>query len=469
MEEIRAEELFQSVQTTITIDVEKCAQEDAYNQQPNSNATSLCSTERIITHSFTDRLNQERVHATTVLGNLETERSRLSIDGILEEAHAIPEQINTDVNTELRASHSELVRLQIAEQQAYSAKQIFMKENKLNRPAYYTESKVFSIAALASIILVESVGNAYFFATGSELGYFGGVLQAILVSVANVVVIAGIGGTMAARYCNHVSVHRRTVACIGLGLFFISTCIFNLLVAHYRTALQLTPETAITDAIQLFTTHTFALANFDAWILFVIGLGAAIFTGYKWYTMDDTYPGYGKVDRQHKQAQKDYQAAERRIQDRIAELFDQANKKIADCATKLDQTIQQYQALLHCSQSIAERYPAYHQHVQHICNQVINNYRRVNKKIRATPSPAYFNDSVTINDPGMIGKNWKTEDQRLKQLQMSREKFLTATRREIGDKLRAIRENANQQLQSYFQAIIQEAQQRDNKQTEASE
>ena len=461
MEEVRMTDLFQTIQPIHSIDLEKNAKEDAFQQKPESSAISIGTTERTIVNSFTDCLNREKANAKKLLNLLETNRNQISIDGILQATESIPQETSANVNSDLMSARNELVNLQYAEQQAYSAKQIFMRENRLNQPAYYPESKVFSIAILATLVLLESIGNAYFFATGSELGYLGGILQAILVSLANVVVIAGLGGAVVARYCNHVSSRLRLAAFIMLSIFFLFTCAFNLLVAHYRIALQSSPDTAITDATQRFVTQTFALANFDAWILFVLGLGAAIFAGYKWYAMDDRYPGYGNVDRHHKKAQQEYLVAEQRIQNQIVKRFRDANENIAEFATRIEQAVQQYQALLHQAQDVVEQYPHYCQLVQNRCNQRINDYRSINQQIRATPPPSYFNNSVSLDDQlGLINRSWETEEQRLRQLQASRELFLTRTRQEVGDKLRIIQSKAEQDVQAYYKKILDEAKHR---------
>lgn len=463
MEEVRAADLFQTVQPIQAIDVERNAKEDAFQQRPDSIAISIGigTTERSIVDFFTECLNKERAKAQNLLSFLEADRNKISVDGILQIAESIPQETQTDVKSDMMSGRNELVNLQFAEQQAYSAKKIFMRENNLNKPAYYPESLVFSVAILATLVLFESMGNAYFFATGSELGYLGGILQAILVSLANVVVIAGLGGAWVARYCNHVSTSLRYAALSMLSVFFLFTCAFNLLVAHYRIALQSSPDTAITQATQRFVTHTFALANFDAWILFVLGLGAAIFAGYKWYSMDDHYPGYGSVDRHHKKAQQDFSNAQQRICNQINKRFRDANEKIVECATRMEQAVQQYQALLQQSRRVVDQYPIYRQHIQNLCNQEINRYRTINQQIRATPPPVYFKDLVSIDDPiGVIAKIGRSEEQRANHLQASRELFLTNTRQEVGDKLRKIQSTSNQETHIYFQKILDEAKHR---------
>src|SRR5262249_29668042 len=140
------------------------------------------------------------------------------------------------------------------------------------------------------IVTGESIANAALFAKGSDLGILGGWFQAILISGLNALV-SFLAGILILRNLNHVLLWRKVGAVCLLVVYLFIALSFNLLVAHYRVLLEITPDAAVGEAFNRFVTKPFDIANLEAVLLLLAGLAACVLSawdGCAW--LDDPYP-----------------------------------------------------------------------------------------------------------------------------------------------------------------------------------
>ena len=175
----------------------------------------------------------------------------------------------------------------------------FRKINKIETAANYPKSKILFWGLLFIVLILESMANAYFYAQGSDLGLLGGVLQAFLVSLANVVISFGIGFILF-RYTNHISKFKKIIAWVGIILSFFIISFLHLMAAHYREILLKYPDDNIKNVIQETYNNPFNLSDFDSFILIIIGYFITILVVFKSYHYDDRYPHHGKMEREYK-------------------------------------------------------------------------------------------------------------------------------------------------------------------------
>lgn len=176
----------------------------------------------------------------------------------------------------------------------------FQRKNKLERPARYEVSKLYHYGLVLTIVIVESVANAFFFAQGNELGWLGGLVQALMISVVNVGSGVAVGKFWLPEK-NHIQPSRRITGLVAIPVFLLVSITFNLVAGHYRDHIALHPEGGVGASIGAMLSSPFSF-SFDSFMLFLTGVIASLLGVWKGYTEDDIYPGYGEIDRQYNEA-----------------------------------------------------------------------------------------------------------------------------------------------------------------------
>ncbi|NDP47496.1 MAG: hypothetical protein GZ085_03725 [Sulfuriferula multivorans] len=158
--------------------------------------------------------------------------------------------------------------------------------------ASYPDSNVLHFGIVFLCLVAEGIANAYFFSDNS-LGLIGGFLEALLISLANVVA-SFMAGWLCLREINHKSTVRKALGLIGFMVIVVFLVFLHLASAQYREALQRSGD------VEFFTSLAFnpsTLQDMQSFLLMGIGAVISLFAMYKGYTFDDPYPGYGKVYR----------------------------------------------------------------------------------------------------------------------------------------------------------------------------
>ena len=95
------------------------------------------------------------------------------------------------------------------------------------------------------------------------------------------------------------------------------------------------PTHASEIALKTFTAHPFALAAFQSWILFAMGLFFWLVAAVDGFKMDDPYPGYGKISRKHEEIIQDYTNEKANIISDLSRTRDHALNYIRDARRNL--------------------------------------------------------------------------------------------------------------------------------------
>jgi len=96
----------------------------------------------------------------------------------------------------------------------------FKSFNHLTTPPKYPKSLFYHYGILSVMLLVETLLNAYFFSKGSDLGYLGGMMQALMLAGLNV--FGGFGfGKYVFPQKNHMRKSRRTLAALGFSVYLV--------------------------------------------------------------------------------------------------------------------------------------------------------------------------------------------------------------------------------------------------------
>jgi hypothetical protein len=183
---------------------------------------------------------------------------------------------------------------------------------------HYPDSPYSTYAFFIIAIIIESALNGVFFAEGSEAGLVGGIGTALVIAFFNVT-IGGMIGIFSLRYKNHYKQWKVLLGWGGVVIGTVISFIFNLLVAHYRTAMTLDPDNAASKAMETFSEGILSISDVQSCLLFLLGVLFYFGAVYKGYKADDAYPGYGilarKRDKQHGYLSDDKSSADDLIQE----------------------------------------------------------------------------------------------------------------------------------------------------------
>lgn len=210
--------------------------------------------------------------------------------------------------------------------------QKFKSNNKLTRDANYpsTVFKLLKILLMVSLILVEGILNAYFFAQGIDSGLIGGFIFAVGFAFVNVM-FAFMFGCYLVRYVFHANFIKKSIG-LFFGIISLSFMIlWGLALSHYRDALSL----MLTDlspqkiALQTLLNSPFQLQDIMSWCLFCISVLFAIIALIDGLFLDDKYPGYGKIFRHYEKIRDEYFDLMEEVNEQLSYKKEQYMQKIA--------------------------------------------------------------------------------------------------------------------------------------------
>ena len=246
-----------------------------------------------------------------------------------------------------------------------------------------------------AIVFIESVGNGYFFAKGNEFGFLGGYTQALIVASANVA-FAFFWGYLAIPQMNSVNKTKKYLGIISIPTYLLIAISFNLFVAHYRDELSLSFEGANFRAISAFLETPFFLKDFDSFILFFIGLIISVIALMDGYKFDDKYPGYGRIYRRYKEAERKYHLCCSNIVKSLHKLKTQSLEELDDLSENYKKDYNHLNIQLSTKNKLIDLYEQHYQHLEGVCDVVLKHYQHANSSSRKTPAPKYFDENFSM-------------------------------------------------------------------------
>lgn len=289
------------------------------------------------------------------------------------------------------AVKDKLLQSRLVERDSFRELSYFKAENHLSRSALYPKSRLLAASLLLAIIVGEAVLNARLFAAADALGLLGGWLQALIVSVMNVVP-SYIIGIVALRNLHHRRMGRRCLAFLAVIAYAVVIVGYNLLVAHFRAALAIDPDNAAELAIPHLAANPWDIAaTLDAVLLFALGLfaaGCALLDGY--CLADDRYPGYGTIDRRYRAALAEYGRIKRTFRRDIERIVSRTHRAIDRRVKKLHKKVEAGATVINKGALLLREAEACAVHGAQVSLRLLAAYREANIRIRTAPPPGYF-------------------------------------------------------------------------------
>ncbi|MCU7958757.1 MAG: hypothetical protein KZQ58_01910 [gamma proteobacterium symbiont of Bathyaustriella thionipta] len=223
---------------------------------------------------------------------------------------------------------------------------------------------------------------------GSTL--LGGMTQAFVVALLNILPAFVLCGMLILRYLQHVSWWRKLLAFVSLLVYLAWVGLFNLGVAHFRDLLGSDPQQAVELVLQQMQSQPFVLANIDSWLLFMMGILFTAIAAYDGFKSDDAYPGYGRRQRRMYDIQDHYDAECARLAEQVAAIRSEFLDELEQLAARIRQTYPHLCHLVEEKQALIARHQHCVEDLQTAADALIHRYRQQNRLHRKTPAPLYF-------------------------------------------------------------------------------
>lgn len=345
----------------------------------------------------------------------------------------------------------------------------FKAANRLTRDAHYPSSPALAFGILSVLILLEAGVNGVLFADSSDQGLFGGWLEAIVLSIANVGAAFLFGRLILPQF------HRRSLAA-KTGALFLSLAgaaaliAVNLAGAHYRdfktavanleapapAALRITapagaqkpasagkpakaapaetpapPQAQSADrenakereAIARLFANPFAFGSFMSFFLFAIGICAASIAALDGYKFDDPLPGYGKRHRKYAAARAQSTQALRRILSQSNAIMTGSFQAIG---RKIENFAQEMSALLGLHHAYAGDHKAFQDGLEEAAREAEDEIAAYSRLIKAPGRETREIYAIAFKQlPALREKHvkfYETQEKKLKALQKSAQK-----------------------------------------------
>lgn len=279
--------------------------------------------------------------------------------------------------------------------------QRFFKETHgLRRSASYPTSTGTWVrwAIMLFLFVFESIGNSVFLAKGNLGGLIGAYGEAFAISFLNVG-MAYLIGTFISRNLYHRNTFLKLFGFFAVLLGFAAAFTLNLGVAHYRelSGAGLFGNAGV-EAITRISHSPFGLTEIESWLLFAVGLLFWVIALVDCHTMDDNYPGYGKVDRALKNARDDYADFKTDIIDDISDLRADGEEDIKHARAQLSEVYGQVSALFNLRTALLNDYGLFSEQSERLFKQSLETYRNSNREVR-NDSPKSFNNELSVSIP----------------------------------------------------------------------
>ncbi len=378
------------------------AQQRGTLELPNTKSQDLDTVETEIVNVIEAEKNR---CYSTLLSELQAYDNRitaLSLDNKVFEIKSAAENAKSEFEAEARDGINHLERDLQHVKDIHQERKDFKKINKLNRVAHYPESPIWHWGVVGFLFLIECLLNASFFSTGLDGGLLGGLMEALGIAFVNICVGLSVGRFVYPQV-NNIKIRWRVFGWLTILIYTLFAITFNLFVAHYRMALAGdNPDFASTSAVLSFVGNPLDLKDFLSWIMVGIGFIFSIIASLDAFKMNDSYPGYSKLEKKYVSALHDFSTHYTEIIDNLREIKDTAIESIhlsknvfSERRAEFDNIVVYRQGLLN---AFAQRIP----YLQNCAKHLINTYRETNIASRTSEAPCYFNDPFILQSPNPI-------------------------------------------------------------------
>lgn len=331
------------------------------------------------------------------------------------------DEFEREANRRVSDEELNLRRLQsIAHKKQEDLKQ-FREKNKLARSAKEVSGLRITMFILMTvgIVVVEGALNAQFFASGVEGGLIEGFAFAVLLAGVNVGVALSFG-LFGVPNKNHVNPVKRVIGHLSWVTSLVLMVVIGLMIAHVRDSLsnagELDSSQVMAMAKQTLLEDPLGLNDVLSILLWVVSFLFGLLSLVEGYNWRDSYPGYGK-------AQKEANLAQHEYEDAIAEMRSELEGMKDDYLVKLEEDLEKSKiSVLEFKTQVEDKRSARHRlqraldKAENMLAALVTIFRTENeiyRKPTGTPTPAYFKDKLQFQVLELPDFSTTTDEQSL--------------------------------------------------------
>lgn len=259
--------------------------------------------------------------------------------------------------------------------------------------AIYKEDRAMFIALLVLLMLAESVFNAFSFEELQDRGLLGGLMLALSVGVANVVMGLG-AGFLGFRLMIHKRPAMRFLGIAITGVLLIAALALHLALGDLREAISHDAKAQIDFLVILKPSRWFAYTSIPPFVLFAVGLATFFVAALKGrggsWGIVAPYWHHDVLDRRYRKAQQTLEDAKANLKNGMQNAYDGELAKLRDVLLTETANVAEIRRLVAEAKGI-ERTMADSINDEIGRQQLWQRiYRDRNRAVRTTPAPAYF-------------------------------------------------------------------------------
>lgn len=228
-----------------------------------------------------------------------------------------------------------------------------------------------------------------FLAKGNELGLIGGVAEALVFAVLNVLIsfAVGLGGL---RQLNCRGLFHKLLGLIALAAWFAFAVLLNLALAHYREVSGILYEDAGAKVIARLLEAPASITDIRSWLFFGIGMVWSAFALIDGIFYTDPFPGYAALQRRVNKAHDNYLDCKNARIGELRNIRDDAAAQMQEAQTDLVKRRAEHTAILEGRARIIQLFMQHQEHLERAGNALLSKYRSANQQARSSPAPGRF-------------------------------------------------------------------------------
>jgi hypothetical protein len=289
----------------------------------------------------------------------------------------------------------------------------FRSNNNLNRPGHFPENRFREFWWIIFALVIEALFNSWALGTAHPEGPLGVFLETVFIATTNVFLGAAIGG-----FCWRQTFHKKKFrAFFGYFLSLMLTILvltFNFVIGHYRDSLiglqtrefNANVESFYAAYANLFRTTVQSAFSENYWafgglmsvLLIIVGIAMAVFAAVKAFTLDDQYPGYGKLSRAQDDRYADYADVFSKLQTELQEISGMTGTTIAgifEMGRASRGVISEHEDTF---RALHSKYQSWVAELEALGTALYASYRQVNSTYRTEGLPPSFDISFSISN-----------------------------------------------------------------------
>lgn len=428
------------------LDLEAKGKQRGQQNEPATHSANLDEVE----HSIVERIYAERNSAhQQLVDQLETYSHRL---GALDFQgrfaaiqHAAPAAVG-EFNAEALQGRDVLNRLRRTLVENERERDGFRKWHRLERAPQVSSGvgTFLKIAFLFFLFVVETYINGVFLAKGNELGLLGGVVEALVFAVLNVVVSFFLG-LLGVRQINCRGIFRNVIGIVSIVCWFVFAAGLNLALAHYREISGSLYEDAGARVLRRLAMSPTGLSDIKSWLFFALGCvfsTAALIDGI-FYT--DRCPGYGELEKRVLRAHDAYMDDKNILIADLKDIREDAIEQMEEAQRDLGKRRGEHDAILEGRARFLALFEQFQDQLQRTANALLSKYRSANRQARSSDAPARYDHPFTMDrikvasdlQPSLVRKNLDDEIQAMQGLL---KKEIAAIHRAFDDAIESYRQ-----------------------------